>query len=387
MKDNFEEFIRKAQQVCFSQEDKARAYELLSRYMRMNPARFREDGRHQLQRSPFQVFIKNYKFLCKPMMVLAVLVITVMAGGGASLAAENALPGDVLYSVKVEVNEEFRSVLAFSQEAKAEWKVQQTERRLQEAEKLVVKGEFGSESAAKVDAKFEQHTQKLSEIASKLEANGNVEAAAAIHSNLEAALEAHEKILGALNDETDGEVKEILGKVKVKTREVKEARGRAETEVAVKVHGEVKNAAEEKLRAAQNKIAEVKNFIGKKETRAGAAATADAKVRLEVANKTLAEGKTRLEEDACGEAFVLFQQAIRTAQEAKSLVQGSIDIEIDLNLDDDEEDRQRGHQKDGDEDDEDELEADEAEIEVETETEVEVEIETENRRGRDFLLQ
>ncbi len=387
MKDNFEEFIRKAQQVCFSQEDKARAYELLSRYMRMNPARFREDGLHQLQRSPFQEFIKNYKFLYKPMMALAVLVVTVMAGGGVSLAAENALPGDVLYPVKVEVNEEFRSMLAFSQEAKAEWKVQQTGRRLQEAEKLAVKGEFGSETAAKVDAKFEQHTQKLSEIASKLEAKGNVEAAAAIHSSLEAILEAHERILAALSGETDGEVEEILVKVKVKTREAREARDRAETEVAAKVHGEVKEAAEGKLGAAQNKIAEVKNFIAKMEARAGVAATADAKARLGVADNTLEQGKARFDAGAYGEAFILFQQAMRTAQEAKSLVQGSIDIEIDLNLDDDEEDRQRGHQKDGDEDDEDELEADEAEIEVETETEVEVEIETENRRGRDFLLQ
>ena len=387
MKDNFEEFIRKAQQVCFSQEDKARAYELLSRYMRMNPARFREDGLHQLQRSPFQEFIKNYKFLYKPMMALAVLVVTVMAGGGVSLAAENALPGDVLYPVKVEVNEEFRSMLAFSQEAKAEWKVQQTGRRLQEAEKLAVKGEFGSETAAKVDAKFEQHTQKLSEIASKLEAKGNVEAAAAIHSSLEAILEAHERILAALSGETDGEVEEILVKVKVKTREAREARDRAETEVAAKVHGEVKEAAEGKLGAAQNKIAEVKNFIAKMEARAGVAATADAKARLGVADNTLEQGKARFDAGAYGEAFILFQQAMRTAQEAKSLVQGSIDIEIDLNLDDDEEDRQRGHQKDGDEDDEDELEADEAEIEVETETEVEVEIETENRRGRGFLLQ
>ncbi|MBI2098289.1 MAG: hypothetical protein HYT49_01335 [Candidatus Wildermuthbacteria bacterium] len=371
MKDNFEQFIRKARQVRFSQEDKARTHELLSRYMRMNPARFRAEGRHQVQRSPFfQEFIKNCKFLYKPMMALAVLVVTVMAGGGVSLAAENALPGDVLYPVKVEVNEEFRAMLAFSQEAKAEWKVQQTGRRLQEAEKLAAKGEFGSETAAKVDAKFEQHTQKLSEIASKLEAKGNVEAAAAIHSSLEATLEAHERILGALRGEADGRVEEILVKVKVKTREAREARDRAEAEVSAKAHTEVKEAAEGKLGAAQNKIAEVKSFIAKMEARAGAAATADAKARLEAADNTLAQGKTRLEADACGEAFVLFQQAMRTAQEAKSLVQGSIDIELDLD--------------DEDEENEQELEEEhppaDGEIEVETEIETEVELETDNER-------
>src|SRR3989344_5305171 len=42
------------------------------------------------------------------------VMITSLAGGGVSFASENSLPGDFLYSVKVNVNEEVRAALLVS---------------------------------------------------------------------------------------------------------------------------------------------------------------------------------------------------------------------------------------------------------------------------------
>src|SRR6185436_14919248 len=45
----------------------------------------------------------------------------IVAGAGTSFGAEGALPGDLLYPVKVKVNEEVRGALTLSSESKAEW--------------------------------------------------------------------------------------------------------------------------------------------------------------------------------------------------------------------------------------------------------------------------
>lgn len=335
MNNNFEQFIKKAKEVHLPEKEKAQGRELLSRYMQMNPpVRFSEQGRHQLQRSWFSQLITRNNILYKPMVIVAVLLIAVAAGGGVSLAAENALPGEVLYPVKVEVNENVRTAFAFSQEAKAEWRVEQTERRLQEAEKLAVQGELEGSAAATVESKFEQHTQSLAEIASELEARGNVEAAAQAHSNLEAALDAHARILATIQASgRNGAVTSILAKVRSRTEAATQARTRTEAEVSGRAGADVQVAAQGSLQAAQNVIAETKTFIERNKARAGGEASGEAEANIIAAEQAVAQGEARMQAEAYGEAFVLFQQAIRIAQEAKAFMQGGIDIDLNIGLD------------------------------------------------------
>jgi len=223
MNKKLKEFFQKAREVRLQKEEKSLGYKTLLTYIETNPVRFLEDVRHQWQRSIF--LIQPLQFFYKPMAIIAiVLLVAVASGGSVSLAAENAFPGDLLYPVKVEFNENVRAALAFSQEAKAEWKVEQVQRRLQEADKLAVKGSLDGEIAGKLETKFEQHVERAWSIASKLQVKGKTEAAAEIHSNLEAALEAHKKILlGLKNEEKDERVEQILAKVEVKTQEAKAA--------------------------------------------------------------------------------------------------------------------------------------------------------------------
>ncbi len=65
--------------------------------------------------------------------VMAASLVAIVALSGVSYAAEDALPGDSLYAIKVNVNEEARLLFAFSDEASAKWEIRRAERRLEEA--------------------------------------------------------------------------------------------------------------------------------------------------------------------------------------------------------------------------------------------------------------
>ena len=317
-----------------SKDEKTQGRELISRYMLMNPVRFSDQGRHTLQRSGFLAFITKNNFLYKSMAIAVVLLITMTAGGGISFASESALPGDLLYPVKVEVNENIRSVFAVSKEAKVEWKVEQAERRLQEAEKLAVQGELEGSAAVTVETKFEQHTRAFDQIIAQFTAEGNAEATASAHSNLEAALEAHARILAAIQDSgRNGAVTSMLAKVQSRAQVTTQARAEAEAMVSASTGSEVRVAAEGKLQAAKNKIAETKSFIAKSAERADAEAIAKAEAKVVVAEQAVAAGEARIAAQAYGEAFVLLQGGIRSAQEAIVLLQGDMSIRADLNLD------------------------------------------------------
>lgn len=337
MKSRLEQLLTAAKEIRLSEKEKARTRDLLLRYMRMNPVREGNDIRHTIQRASLAgqrspiAKISIIQFLYKPMVIPIIILVAIFAGGGVSLAANDALPGDVLYSVKTGVNENVRSVLAFSDEAKAEWKVEQVERRLQEAEKLASEGKLSENAGATLEAKFIEHTESMTSIASSLQATGKAEAAAEIYSSLEATLEAHAKILTASKSETGNEgAAQIIGIVEVQAQEAGVARVESETELKGQTDGVTKQAAEGKLKAAQNKIAEVRNFLAKAQIQPEGGAAPSAEVRLKAAENIVADGQTKFEAGAYGEAFVLFQAAIRVAQFAQMVAQAGLDLNIDL---------------------------------------------------------
>lgn len=72
--------------------------------------------------------------------------------------AEHAVPGDVLYPVKVQFNEELRSSLSLSPYAKVAWETQRLERRLAEARLLASEGKLTEEAETQVAQAVKDHT-------------------------------------------------------------------------------------------------------------------------------------------------------------------------------------------------------------------------------------
>lgn len=92
-----------------------------------------------------------------------------LAGGSVAYAAEGALPGDSLYSVKVGVNEKVFAAVAVSPEAKVEWHERATERRIEELAKLAYAERLTPEVAQELEVRIEEHSTEGEMIASETE--------------------------------------------------------------------------------------------------------------------------------------------------------------------------------------------------------------------------
>lgn len=89
--------------------------------MMLNPA-------SPVLRSPYHFFVFNRAVLQRTFAAV-VFFVFVLGSGGTSYAAQGALPGDVLYAIKIHVNELVETKLATTQVAKAEVQAVLAERR------------------------------------------------------------------------------------------------------------------------------------------------------------------------------------------------------------------------------------------------------------------
>ncbi len=125
----------------------------------------------------------------------AALLIIVLLGGSAASAAEGALPGEALYSFKVNVNEEIASLAAQTPEAKREWNTRRVERRLLEAEELAANGDLSPEATEILTAHIASYVDTLQ---TDEENETKTSLTFVRDEDLDARLSAHERILTRL---------------------------------------------------------------------------------------------------------------------------------------------------------------------------------------------
>lgn len=118
-----------------------------------------------------------------------------LMGGSVSFAAENTVPGDILYPVKVNVNETVRGAFAVTPKAKAEWEVHLVERRLNEVEKLEAKDDARQEIKDIAHANLGKYTERVNKRIAKLEEDKDSEDAIATAGKLADMLRTHEGAL------------------------------------------------------------------------------------------------------------------------------------------------------------------------------------------------
>jgi len=147
MKTFTEQFNTEAKHVRLSSAERSRIQAALMRAMEARAA----------VPSPF--FMSPVFFRA---MVAAAIVLFV--GGGSAYAAQGALPGDLLYSIKTGVNEPIEGALAFSAPAKAKWHADVAVTRLAEAEALAQKGTLTASTSAELAANFSEHANAVAAI-------------------------------------------------------------------------------------------------------------------------------------------------------------------------------------------------------------------------------
>ena len=157
-----------------------------------------------------------------------------LAATGISYAAENALPGDMLYPVKIEVSERVRMWVALSEEAEAEWSVARTTRRLEELERLATGGDLNDTLGEEIVIRLEQNTEEASKAIVSLKKD-QMSIAADTSSRLESSLRVHERMLAQVAEERadmSSQIHIILDMVRKKAESVSEIRQEIEKELA-----------------------------------------------------------------------------------------------------------------------------------------------------------
>lgn len=112
-----------------------------------------------------------------PFIVIALLLAAVI-GGGTSLVAQNALPGDALWGFKVVVNERLRPGTDIAN----------IQTRLHEAKELAAQGKLNANERTDILSNIEEHAATVEKQINKSRSIGDYTTAAALATNLQAAL-------------------------------------------------------------------------------------------------------------------------------------------------------------------------------------------------------
>lgn len=215
-------------------EEKFAMRQTLVRFARENPVT------HTSRAKNSRVVVSPYSFMQKARgyKVLSATVIGgILIGGTVSFAAEGALPGNVLYPVKTEVNERVRSVVAVTPQSKADWDIKLVERRLSEVKEVGLLETVPLETKEVARANVKKYAERAQKRIVELDDNENDEYALLAAENLARVLQEHESILledihnknneiveKQSSDEDDIEVNEIKTETKEPSRLKKEVK-------------------------------------------------------------------------------------------------------------------------------------------------------------------
>ena len=254
--------------------------------------------------------IMNNKFM-------PIILLLLMLGGGTSFAANSALPGDVLYPVKVHVNENVKSAFTFGASANGRVEAEHASERLSETEKLAIEGEISVEKKEKIKESFSAHANKVKKIVADMEIEGDVEGSLSVNSDLESKLQAHSAILSSIaeNDEEDKEsLNEVNAKVRTFLSETVKARSKSEASVGASADGKAKVKARALLR---------------KEQKAKVILDSENSLKIKVDDSLKLETDTEVKEESSVDNNEQNESSNKTEINANTEVNGEVEINVD----------------------------------------------------------
>lgn len=246
----------------------------------------------------------------------------ILALGATSVAAEGALPGDLLYVVKVNVNESIGDALAVSDKAQAEWDARVAERRIEEVVTLAAKGELTPETQEKISIKFEERAQKADALLIRLSDSGDTDDVVDGRTETEAKLKAHAELLddvSANKNISPVDVSDIVGRVTNQVDGVSSKREKAESKILTQKKEQLQASVDARQKIAEKRIKTAQKTIDKKmDDTTDEIVVTKLKNKIEEAVGAYATAEDAYQSEDYDVAFSAYQDAIRLAQEVET---------------------------------------------------------------------
>ncbi len=305
-------FSKDAQRISMTDAENNRLQKAISAFVVSNPVRVKETMHHKGQFSLESIRESIVSFLSplRPMPVIAAIAALFVSFGGVSYAAESTVPGDLLYPVKIHVNENVSAAFHVSSESKADFYADLAEERAEEAQKLAAEGRLNAEARAELAKNFSLSLEKAQKRIQEVSAEGDTQAALELSSRLEGQLEGYALALRALSDtgmeaDASAEAAAFLTVLEQKHKDAVDARTKAEVNVSASTSATMEADA-------RARIAEVKKAVASVKAGTDAAASA----QLKVATDLLLKAEADLNAGTYNKALLEAANAERHAQKA-----------------------------------------------------------------------
>lgn len=174
---------------------------------------YRTKNQPGIRKSPYS----DWSFTSNFRTVGAAVLVLILASTGVSFAAEKTLPGDLLYPVKVNVNEEVRGALTISNTDKMDWEKERVVRRVIETEILIKTNNFTPKRKAEAETALKTQMATFAAAAAETSVK-DPNAVIAATAELEPALKVHQEVITNLTadmkvDATSNDTENILSTV------------------------------------------------------------------------------------------------------------------------------------------------------------------------------
>lgn len=330
MYDFLKRFKRVAGTVHLEEQRKDAIRQTLEHFMRAHEATAGVSIRLASERSVWRYL--------RPTPVLAAVLILLLASGGVSLAAEGAVPGQLLYPVKIGVNERVETALAFTPQAKAQVASHHAQERLNEAAHLAATGRLSTSTAAQLAAQFQVQVNDVTENVAKLQEKGDDDTAESVLSDTQAQLQAQHSLFAGIEAQagasTTASGTVLQQNISAALGAVVQARHTIELKSSGDNGGDQgrRTTAQRRLSDAQQVIKDASSLLESQGPGLGDDAAAAAQLRLENAQKMAAQAAVQLQAGDFRGAILSGSRARQAAASSRALLNAQLRLKEETGL-------------------------------------------------------
>lgn len=321
-------YVEELKGIRMSADARARMRARLSEYAKFHPVRVAEAGRlkKDIRHAPVWTGLFTTSRIRTMNMYATFALALMVATGGTAYAAQQSLPGDALYPVKLHVNENVRSAFAVGANAEAELQADLLETRVEEAVALEARGELSGDVAANVATRLEAQARETRDAAMAADADVQTEIRTELATSLGAHTATESMAFAAMSaDDASAKVEGGLGAmVSAALGIVLEGAAGSDTELA----GEINVLSQ--IEQAETRIDALRATI---DGEAGFAAEARAEFAqgIEAATTHITEARTSIAADARAAAEASVNAANVILGDMESALSTMGEVEIDAN--------------------------------------------------------